>query len=314
MRKNIPISGLVFFLFLCGYSGAETWRFAGGPAGGTFQYFAEGIASLAVKSGMEIKPDSSEGSTVNIRLADSGKADFGISYSGDIFKATQGMLSKDTKKYSDVLVMGYLFSAAAQLIVKADSDIGSAKELGGKSVGVGNFGSAALASCELFFSEIGLWHSIRKRFDGYNQAEQSFSKGELDAFWIFTGFPNESAETAAAHNRIALIPLLKDAREADMFKKYPYLSETVIPANTYKGVAADTPTFQDSALWIVNSRVSAENVYKLLSMVYSEEGLKFMAQIHPSAKEMSIGNGLKGVVTPLHPGAGKFWKEKGILK
>ncbi|OQX25341.1 MAG: C4-dicarboxylate ABC transporter substrate-binding protein [Desulfobacteraceae bacterium IS3] len=311
MRKFIFI--FAFFL-LGGYSHAETYRFAGGPAGGTFQYYAEALASLALKAELNVKPNSSEGSIVNIRLVNSGKSDFAVAYSGDVFKALNGIFSNDTKKYSNVLAMCYFFSAAAQLIVKSDSDIKSAKELRGKSVGVGNFGSAALASCELFFSEIGLWHSIRKRFDGYNQAEQSFSKGELDAFWIFTGFPNDAAEKAAAHNTIALIDLLKDIQETDMFKKYPYFTKTSIPANTYRGVVTDTPTFQDSALWIVNPRVPAEDVYKFLSIVYSDEGLKFMAQIHPSAKEMSIGNGLKGVVTPLHPGAGKFWKEKGILK
>ncbi len=314
MRKKSLTSGIVFFLFLFGHSYAETYRFAGGPAGGTFQYYAEGAASLAAKSGMDVKPDSSEGSTVNIRLADSGKADFSVAYSGDVFKALKGMLSKDKKKYTDVLAMGFFFNAAFQLIVKADSGITSARQLIRKPVGVGNFGSAALASAEMFFSEIGLWQSVKKRFDGYSKAEESFSKGELDAFCIFTGFPNDSAEKAASRNRIALIDLLKDVQETDMFKKYPYLSKTTIPANTYKGVDTDTDTFQDSALWIVNSRVPAEDVYKFLGVVYSDEGLISMVKAHPSAKEMSLKNGIRGVVTPLHPGAEKFWKEKGILK
>jgi TRAP transporter TAXI family solute receptor len=314
MRKKFSVAVLVFFIFLCRYSEAETYRFVGGPAGGTFQYYAEGLASLGAGSGINVKADASEGSVVNVRLVNSGKADFGIAYSGDIFKALHGMLSKDTKKYSEVRVMGYLFSAAAQLVVKADSGIRSAKDLKGQSVGVGNFGSAALMNAELFFSEIGLWHSLKKKFEGYNQAEAAFSKGEQAAFWVFTGFPNDAVEKAAAHNRIALIDLLKDIQETDMFKKYPYFTKTVIPANTYRGVTADTPTFQDSALWIVNPRVSADDVYKLLSTVYSDEGLKFMAKIHPSAKEMRLENGLRGAVTPLHPCAEKFWKEKGMLK
>lgn len=314
MRKIFFISGFVLFFFLCGYCHAETYRFAGGPAGGTFQYYAEGVASLAAGAGMDVKPYPSEGSIVNIRLVNSGKADFAVVYAGDIFKALNGMLPKDRKKYTDADVMGHFFSAAAHLVVKADSGITSAKELIRQPVGVGNFGSAALTSSELFFSELGLWQAVIKRFDGYNQAEALFSKGEIVAFWVFSGFPNDSVKKAGAHNRIALIDLLKDVQETDMFKKYPYLSKTVIPANTYKGVGTDTPTFQDSALWIVNSRVSADDVYKLLSIVYSREGLKLMAQVHPSAKEMSLENGVRGAATPLHPGAEKFWKEKGILK
>ena len=39
-----------------------------------------------------------------------------------------------------------------------------------------------------------------------------------------------------------------------------------------------------------------------------------MVNVKKTAKSMSIEDGIKGVVTPLHPGAEKFWKEKGVLK
>jgi TRAP-type uncharacterized transport system substrate-binding protein len=51
----------------------------------------------------------------------------------------------------------------------------------------------------------------------------------------------------------------------------------------------------------------------MLSLIYSEEGLKHMVGQKKTFKEMSIENGIKGIVTPLHPGAEKFWKEKGIM-
>ena len=39
-----------------------------------------------------------------------------------------------------------------------------------------------------------------------------------------------------------------------------------------------------------------------------------MAGQKKTFKQMSVQSGVKGIVTPLHPGAIKFWKEKGILK
>jgi len=38
-----------------------------------------------------------------------------------------------------------------------------------------------------------------------------------------------------------------------------------------------------------------------------------MVEVHKSAKAMSIESGVKGIVTPLHPGAEKFWKEHGVI-
>ncbi|MBC8461220.1 MAG: TAXI family TRAP transporter solute-binding subunit, partial [Deltaproteobacteria bacterium] len=208
----------------------------------------------------------------------------------------------------------YLYGAPAQLVVRADSGIKSAKQLVGKRVGVGNAGSGAAANAELFFTELGIWDKIKRNFLGYRQAAGAFKNKQLDAFWLFTGFPNSAVIEAALQTKVDLINVYKDAQEVGMFKKYPYFSKVVIPANTYKGVTEDTVTFQDSTLWVANSKVSADLVYELLGIVFSKKGLEYMVSVHKSAKAMSIKGGIKGIVTPLHPGAEKFWKEKGILK
>lgn len=315
MKKNrlsLICWAVLISLIIPGSGFAETYKFSGGPAGGTYQYYATAIATLVLKAGMDIQAASSGGSVVNIRLVDSGKSDFGVAYSGDVFKAANGMLIRDSKKYNNVLALGRFYSAAAQLVVPGDSSIISVKELGGKTVGIGNFGSGAAATCELFFTTLGIWHKLEKRFLGYSKAADAFKKRQLDAFWVFTGVPNASVRQAALDRDISLVNTYKDAEEAGLFKTYPYFSKLVIPGNTYKGISADTETFQDSALWIAGPQVPEEAVYKLLTAVYSDEGLDYMRQTHSSAKDMSIQKGTEGIVTPFHPGAEKFWKEKGI--
>lgn len=293
---------------------SKTYKFFGGPDGGTYQYYAKAIAEMSQKAGVKVKASPSSGSIVNIRVINSGKADFGVAYSGDVFKARNGMLTRDKKKYTDVLAVGYFYSAAAQLVVKADSGITSARQLAGKNVGIGNFGSGAAASCEMFLSQLEIWHQVNKKFLGYSKAADAFKKGQLDAFWVFTGFPNASVKQAAAENSIALINAYNDISETDMLEKHPYLSKITVPSGTYEGVPTDTATFQDCTLWITNSKVPEDDVYKLLSLIFSREGLDHLLKAHKSAKNMSIPNGITGIVTPLHPGAEKFWKEKGVLK
>jgi TRAP transporter TAXI family solute receptor len=149
---------------------------------------------------------------------------------------------------------------------------------------------------------------------GYNDAASAFGNNQLDAFWLFTAFPSGAVIMAAQTNNIALVDLNADAEASGYYKEYPYFSKLTIPAGTYKGVDADVPSFQDSALWVAYSKVPDDLVYQLLSIIFSEEGLKHMVSQKKTFKEMSVQGGVQGIVTPLHPGAEKFWKEKGVLK
>jgi len=319
MKRFFRITGimgiaLVFTLTLSLSASARMYKMSGGPSGGTFQYYASAISTLAKKHKINLLASSSGGSIENIRLTNSGKTNFSVAYSGNVFQAREGIMKGDPRKYENVMALSYFYGAPAQLVVRADSGITSAKQLVGKRVGVGNAGSGAAANAELFFTELGIWDKIKRNFLGYRQAAGAFKNNQLDAFWLFTGFPNSAVIEAALQTDVNLIDVYKDAEEAGMFKKYPYFSKVVIPANTYKGVTTDTVTFQDSTLWVANSKMSDDLVYKLLTLVYSKEGLAYMVSVHKSAKAMSVANGTKGIVTPMHPGAEKFWKEKGILK
>ncbi|WDN90179.1 uncharacterized protein BuS5_03149 [Desulfosarcina sp. BuS5] len=317
--KQIPIiliccTAVMIFMILTGSAYAMMYRFSGGPSGGTFQYYASAVSTLSKQNRINVLASSSGGSIENIRLANSGKASFAVAYSGHLFQAENGLLPKDTRTYKNVLAVCYLYGAPAQLVVRADSGITETLQLAGKRVGTGNAGSGAAANCELFFSELGLWDKIKRNFLGYRQAADAFKNKQLDAFWIFSGFPNSAVIETALQNKIKLINLYPEAEKTRFLQKYPYFTKVVIPADTYKGVSTDTITFQDATLWVANKKVPADLVYRLLKIIYSQKGLEYMVSVHKSARAMSIQDGIHGIITPLHPGAAKFWQDNGILK
>ena len=290
--------------------------FGGGPAGGTFQTVANAIQVYKPVKAMEsftVKAQSSAGSVENLRKTDSGKMDFSTVYSGHVYLGANGMMKNDTKKYTNVRAVSFLYGAPAQLVVRKGSGIKSTKDLAGKKVGVGNAGSGAFANCDLFFNHMGVWDKVERNAMGYNDAAAAFGNNQLDAFWLFTAFPSGAVIMAAQTNDIELINLGADAEASGFFKKYPYFSKLSVPAGTYKGVDVDTPSFQDSALWVANKDVSDDVVYNLLSAVFTDEGLAHMVAQKKTFKAMSVKKGVNGIVTPLHPGAIKFWKEKGVL-
>jgi TRAP transporter TAXI family solute receptor len=291
--------------------------FGGGPAGGTFQVVANAIQTYKpVKNieGFAVKAQSSAGSVENLRKVNKGKHQFSVVYSGHVYLGRNGLMKNDTTKYENVMAVAYLYGAPAQLVVRKGSGIKSTKDLAGKKVGVGNAGSGAFANCEMFFTHLGIWDKIERNAMGYNDAAQAFGNKQLDAFWLFTAFPSGAVIMAAQTNDIALINLGKDAEDSGYFKKYPYFGKLKVPAGTYKGVDSDTPSFFDSTLWVANSKVSADVVYELLSKIFTDEGLAHMVSQKKTFKAMAVKDGVKGIVTPLHPGAEKFWREKGVIK
>ncbi len=291
--------------------------FGGGPAGGTFQVVANGIQvykPIKAEKYFSVKAQTSAGSVENLRKTNAGRQQMSVVYSGHVWLGRNGQMKNDTKKYENVLAVAWLYGAPAQMVVRADSGIKSVKELAGKKVGVGNAGSGAFANCELFFTHMGIWDKIERNAMGYNDAAAAFGNKQLDAFWLFTAFPSGAVIMAAQTNDIALLDLDADANSSGFYDKFPYFGKLAVPASTYKGVDYDAPSFQDSALWVANAKVPDDVVYKMLSIIYTDEGLKHMYGQKKTFKNMSLETGATNIVTPFHPGAEKFWKEKGMLK
>ncbi len=288
--------------------------FGGGPEGGTFQYFSNGIASRLSKmlKDVEVSNMASAGSVENLRRVNSGEIDFGISYSGDTYLARNGLLTNDTKKYPNVYAMAFLYGAPAHLVVLEGSGISQVSDLVGKRVAVGSPGSGAAASAQRYFSAIGLWDKMKIEFIGYSKAAAAIGDKLIDAMWVFAGYPNSSVIQAAASNKIKILSTWDAGEKGGAFTEYPFYAPLTIPAGTYSGVDYDVKSFQDSALWVAGKHVAPEHVYDALANIYTKEGLSYMVKVKSTAKSMSVKSALTGIVTPVHPGAQKFWKEQGL--
>jgi len=315
MASAILLTGILTVPSI-GLAGKQRMVFGGGPAGGTFQIVANAIQTYGpVKKSQDykIKAQSSAGSVENLRKVDSGRMQFGVVFSGHLHLGRQGKLKHDEKKYDNVLAVAHLYGSLAQLVVHKGSGITSVKDLVNKKVGVGNAGSGAFANCEFFFTHLGIWDKIKRNAIGYNEAANAFGNNQLDAFWLFTGFPSGAVTMAARTKDIELVDLDRDATESGFYERYPYFGRIDIPAGTYKGVDKAMPSFQDFSLWVAHAEVPDEIVYDLLSKLYTREGLEYMVGQKKTFEEMSVETGIKGIVTPLHPGAEKFWREQGLL-
>lgn len=285
----------------------------GGPTGGTFNYFANGMSLYVPKVYKDIKmsAEGSGGSVENVRRVNNGDFDLGIAYAVDVGLGSVGKLPQDTNQYDKVRCIGYLYGAPAQLVVRADSPFQSAKDLIGKKVAVGNAGSGAATSAERFFRHLGVWDKFEPQFLGYSPAASAFKDGKIDAFWVLVGYPNASVIEAATQTKVRLLNVGLDAEASGFYNEYAY-APTTIPANTYPGQTEDCKTFQDSTLLVTRADVDHEVIYQLTKALWSKEGLESMRQAHKAAKSMSMENNFMNSSRPLAKGAGKFWAEAGV--
>jgi len=319
MNRRCAIGLVLTVLMVVGAGSAilaakERLSFSGGPEGGTFQYFSNGIAIRLSKNlpNIEVSNTASAGSLENLRRVNSGEADFGIVYSGDTYLGRHGKLTKDTNEYKNVHALAFLYGAPAHLVVLQGSGIEKVADLAGKRVAVGDAGSGAASAAQRYFTSLGLWDKMKVEFLGYSKAAAALGDGLIDAFWVFAGYPNSSVIQAAASNKIKMLDVVSAGKESGFFEEYPFYSNLTIPAGTYSGVDYDVPSFQDSALWVAGAHVSPAVVHDALADIFSGEGLAYMVKVKSTAKSMSVKGALNGIVTPIHAGAEKFWKEQGL--
>jgi hypothetical protein len=317
MKRALWVSLLSVAVILAGMTMVQAKEYSikigGGPTGGTFNTFTNAMAVYVPKVNPNIKATSvgSGGSVENVKRVHNGESDFGICYAVDSDLGFKGKLPQDNNQYNNIRAMGYLYGAPAQLVVRVDDGYKSAMDLKGKRVALGNAGSGAAASAERFFRHIGLWDDFKPTFLGYSQAASAFQDGKIDAFWVLVGYPNRSIIEAAVQVKIALVDVGVDAERTKFYDAFAY-SPTVIPAGTYGKGMPDCKTFQDGAILTTNKDQDEELVYTIMKTLWSKEGMEAMVMAKKTFKEMTLENNFKGASVPLHPGAAKFWKEKGI--
>jgi TRAP transporter TAXI family solute receptor len=317
MKKTSLVVLLALSLVCLGLAGpaaAEVkLKIGGGPTGGTFNTFANGMAVYVPKVNKDIQMTAvgSGGSVENVKRVSRGESDIGLCYAVDSALGWAGKLPKDSNQYQGLRAMGYLYGAPAQLIVRADSDIKTAFDLEGKRVAVGNAGSGAAASAERFFRHIKIWDKFKPTFMGYSAAAAAFKDKKIDAFWVLVGYPNRSVIEASVQVDIRLIDVGVDAEKSGFYKAYAYAA-TTIPAGTYGKGMPECKSFQDSTILSVNEKVPADVVYTIMKTLWSKDGMAAMVAAKKTFKAMTMENNFRGASVKLHPGAAKFWKEQGM--
>jgi len=315
MRKLFSVCVGVLFLIgaVASVQAVDNLVLATGGTAGTYYPFGGAMAKIwnsKIKD-MNVTAQTSGASGENIRLINKKEVELALVQSDTLDQAWNAMEAfKEPLKGMSVIAT--LYPEIVQVVVRADSPIKTFADLKGKKVGVGAPGSGTEINFRQLMDIYGLKkEDVNGQYLSYSESAEAFKDKHIDAFIATAGIPNAAIMDVSTQNDIRILPIPADV-SAKVIKKYPFFAAVTIPANTYKGLTADVPTVAVNAVLIAGNQLKPEMVYNLTKALFENQAE--LAAAHAKGKELSLKYAVQGVSIPFHPGAVKYYKEKGLMK
>jgi uncharacterized protein len=315
MKKVFGMCVTVLFLMGAVASGyaADNLVLATGGTAGTYYPFGGAMAKIwnsKIKD-MNVTAQTSGASAENVRLVNKKEVELALVQSDTLdfaFNATEAF--KEPLKAMNAIAV--LYPEVIQVVVAAAGPIKSIADLKGKKVGVGAPGSGTEANFRQLLDAYGMKkEDVNAQFLSFSESAEAYKDKHIDAFIVTAGIPNAGIMDVATQNEIRILNIPADVA-AKLTQKYPFLAAVKVPANTYKGQTADVSTVAVNAVLIAGSSLKEEMVYNLTKALFENQA--DLAAAHAKGKELNMKTAVTGVSIPFHPGAVKYYKEKGLMK
>lgn len=291
---------------------------ATGGTGGTYYplggMLAQLISNKAVVDGKKISAtaEAAGASVANVKLLGNKEIESAFVAADILDAAYNGKGQFKDGAIKNVRALGALYPETVQLITRADSGINSVKDLKGKSISSGSPGSGQYQLLTDLLQVYGMSRSdVKEDLSSFTQAVDKIKDGNLAATLITAGVPTAAITDFAQSHALKVIPLT-GAEVATLQKQQPYYASVSLPANSYKGQTEAVPTLAVMAVWATHDGVPDNVAYEVTKALY--ENIAIMGQVHVQGKAISLSTALAVGTAPIHPGALKYFKEKGIAK
>ncbi|MGI6026064.1 MAG: TAXI family TRAP transporter solute-binding subunit [Candidatus Scatomorpha sp.] len=308
MKKRIAALVLCLALVLAlSACGGSNLTFGTGGETGTYYAFG-GVLAQYVTSNTDtsVTAVSSKGSQANIEDLDAGDIQLGFVQSDVMSYAYNGeRLFEDP--ITDFSVVAALYMEQVQ-IVTLDPEIKTVADLAGKTVSIGASGSGVFYNALDVLECYGLDYEtdITAVMQDFADSTESLQDGKIDAAFIVAGAPTTAITSLAATQSVYLVSL-DEEHIAALRETSPYYSPNTIAADVY-GTPEDCTTVAVNAIVIARDDVPENDIYNFVSAIFENSA----DLAHAKAEELDINFAASVTDVPYHPGAAKYFAEKGI--
>jgi TRAP transporter TAXI family solute receptor len=321
VRSSVFGATLAFGLTALATPGVAQQKFVTiGTGGVTGVYYAVGGAVCRLlnkdraKHGIRCSVESTGGSAFNINTIQAGELDFGMAQSDVAFNAIKGEGQYKGKAFGDLRSVYSVHPEPFTVLARKEANIAKFEDFKGKRFNVGNPGSGTRASMEQLLAEMG-WKLSDFSLASELRADEhgpALCDNKIDGFFYAVGHPSANIQDPTTTCGAQLVSITGPAVEK-LVKQFPYYAKATVPGGMYAGNAKPTETYGVLATLVTSAKVPDASVYELVKATF--ENFDEFKKLHPAFANLKPEEMVKnGLSAPLHPGAEKYYKEKGWLK
>lgn len=295
---------------------AQAEQFINVLTGGTSGvYYPLGVAIGKIYGdkipGVKTQVQATKASVENLVLLQQGRGEIGFTLGDSLKAAWEGDTEAGFKNKLDKLrTIGAIYPNYIQIVATAESGIKTLADLKGKSLSVGAPKSgtelnsrAILAAAGMSYKDLG-----KVEYLPFAESVDLMKNRQLGATLQSAGLGVASLKDLSTSTDINVVAVPKETVD----KIGPPFVSVMIPANTYTGQDKDVPTAAVVNYLVTSSAVSDDLAYQMTKLIF--ESLPELANAHAAGKEIKLEAAATGSPVPLHPGAIRYYKEKGLIK
>jgi TRAP transporter TAXI family solute receptor len=300
---------------LLGSATARAEQFVNVLTGGTAGvYYPLGVALADIYShnipDVRTSTQATKASVENLNLLEAGKGEIAFTLGDSLIDAWKGTADAGFKAPLEKLrgIAG-IYNNYIQVVALADSGVKTLEDLKGKRLSVGAPKSGTELNARAILGAAGISYDDLGKVEYLPFAEsvELMKNRQLDATLQSAGLGVASIRDLATSVAITVVEIPAELTDR---VGAPYLKAT-IPAGTYEGQDADVATAAVPNFLVTHDEVSEDLAYGMTAQLFGN--LDRLAAAHNAAKAIKLENALTGMPVPLHPGAEKFYKEKGMM-
>ena len=322
-RHSSALFATLLFAAACtlgsGPAGAQQKFVTIGTGGVTGVYYAVGGAVCRLmnkdrqKTGIRCSVESTGGSVFNVNAISTSELDFGMTQSDVEYNAAKGEGQFKGKPMTDLRAVFAVHPEPFTVLARKEAGVAKFEDFKGKRFNLGNPGSGTRSSMEQLLAEMN-WSPKDFSLAAELKADEqgpALCDNKIDGFYYGVGHPSAAIQDPTTTCGAKLIPLTGPAIDS-LLKKFPYYAVATIPGGMYANNPNPTTTYGVRALMVTSAKQPDEVVYQLVKAVF--ENFDEFKKLHPAFANLVPADMIKsGISAPLHPGAVKYYKEKGWM-
>lgn len=264
--------------------------------------------------GISATVQTTGGGVENCKLTNNGDCELSITIGYLAYNAQNGIDPYEGAQMDNIsCLFGGLSVGVMQVVLPGNSDVHTFADLKGKKVAVGPAGGGAITCLSACLEMEGVAYSeITPTYVSYDEGVTMMTDGHVDAAIVYGGIPTSAVSTLVASQTDFRLLTLTAEEQAALLEEYTYFVPVTVPADMYS-LGEDVLTIGTPNVVIVSSDMPEDTVYDLCALFFTDENLEKIQGSQPSAKGLTLEKAATQTSIPLHPGAEKYFREKGLL-